>query len=393
MDYDPEYKPIIDFILEKLSGGNFPEYSKRDISLMTKLYNEISVGLVTARAIKSRGDMLKTIITGSQMTIPSPSRYLSNTVRQDIIDHQIKQYVYKYKLGDRNIKIVFGLLRSSIISDPELDLAAQKVCSWLAVCAKYAKARCGQKQHIYIYLGSHKKRFPRSNITSIGAKHVNSGFSTICQHTNEIIIYRQEEWFKVFIHETFHSFGFEPNENSERILSDYLKEKLPIKPRVRVSEAYVESWARIINSSYASILKSNDLKEYLTLVRFSLLVESIFAVIQASRILTFMNLSYSDVIDKTSVTAKTMYKEDTNVFAYYLLTASFIIRPYRFLKWCSKYNTTWLEFNNSPYAVDDFKDFINKCLRNNELINLYNETALIENGRNVGLRMSIVDVN
>ena len=91
MDYDPEYKPIIDFILEKLSGGNFPEYSKRDISLMTKLYNEISVGLVTARAIKSRGDMLKTIVTGSQMTIPSPSRYLSNTVRQDIIDHQIKQ--------------------------------------------------------------------------------------------------------------------------------------------------------------------------------------------------------------------------------------------------------------------------------------------------------------
>ena len=393
MDYDPEYKPLIDFILDKLSGGNFPEYSKRDISLMTKLYNEISIGFVTARAIKSRGDMLKTIVTGSQMTIPSPSRFLTNTVRQDIIDNQVKQYVYKYKLGDRNIKIVFGLLRSSVISDSELDHAAEKVCSWLSVCAKYAKARCGRMQDVYIYMGNHKKRFPKSNIISIGPKHVNSGFSSICQNTNEIIIYRQEEWFKVFIHESFHSFGFEPNESSERILSDYLKEMLPIKPRVRVSEAYVEAWARIINSSYASIVKSSDLKEYLTLIRFSLLVESLFAVIQASRILTFMNLSYSDVIDKTSITAKTMYKENTNVFAYYLLTAAFIIRPYRFLKWCSNYNTNWLEFNNSPYAVNNFKDFINKCLRNRELIKQYNETANIENTQAIGLRMSIVDVN
>ncbi|MAV56261.1 MAG: hypothetical protein CMI79_01835 [Candidatus Pelagibacter sp.] len=393
MDYDREYKPLINFILEKLSGGNFPEYSKKDISLMTKLYNEISIGFVTARAIKSKGDMLKTIVSGSQMTIPSPSRFLSKTVRQDIIDNQVKQYVYKYKLGYRNIKIVFGLLKSSMISDEELDHGAEKICSWLAVCAKYAKARCGQKQDVYIYMGNHKKRFPKSTVINIGPNNVNSGFSTICQNANEIIIYRQEEWFKVFLHETFHSFGFEPNEASERTLSDYLKEMLPIEPRVRVSEAYVETWARIINSSYASIIKSSDLNEYIALVRFSLLVESLFAVIQASRILTFMNLSYSDVIDKTSITAKTMYKENTNVFAYYLLTAAFIIKPYLFLKWCSNYNSNWLEFNNSPYAINNFKDFVNKSLQNRDLIKIYNKTANIENTQTIGLRMSIVDVN
>ena len=62
------------------------------------------------------------------------------------------------------------------MSDVQLDLAAQKVCSWLSVCAKYANAKCGINQHIYIYLGGHKKRFPKSTITTIGMSNVNSGF-------------------------------------------------------------------------------------------------------------------------------------------------------------------------------------------------------------------------
>ena len=40
---------------------------------MTKLYNEITLGNVTARGALARGDVLKTIVTGSQMTAPTPS--------------------------------------------------------------------------------------------------------------------------------------------------------------------------------------------------------------------------------------------------------------------------------------------------------------------------------
>ena len=55
MDYDPEYKPIIDYILEILSQGNFPVFTRSDTSLMTKLYNEITLGNVTARGALARG--------------------------------------------------------------------------------------------------------------------------------------------------------------------------------------------------------------------------------------------------------------------------------------------------------------------------------------------------
>ena len=37
-----------------------------------------------------------------------------------------------------------------------------------------------------------------------------------------------------------------------------------------------------------------------------------------------MNIDYNSVIDKTSVTAKMLYKENTHAFAYYILTAAFM---------------------------------------------------------------------
>ena len=89
-----------------------------------------------------------------------------------------------------------------------------------------------------------------------------------------------------------------------------------------------------------------------------------FSAIQAYRILAFMNIAYSDVINKGSVIAKTLYKEKSNVFAYYILSATFLSNPYRFLRWCGKYNTNWLQFNNSPYAVKEFEGFIKRSLHN-----------------------------
>ena len=103
--------------------------------------------------------------------------------------------------------------------------------------------------------------------------------------------------------------------------------------------------------------------------------------------------SYADVINKTSVVAKTMYKEKTNVFAYYILTAAFMFSPYRFLSWCGNYNTNWLQFNNSPYSVSNFESLINRCLRNRALGQLFIDTASVEGDLKIGLRMSVVEVN
>ena len=39
--------------------------------------------------------------------------------------------------------------------------------------------------------------------------HVNSGYTYTCKENNEIVIYREEEWLKVLIHESFHAYGLD----------------------------------------------------------------------------------------------------------------------------------------------------------------------------------------
>jgi len=392
MDYDQEYKPILDVILNQFDKGKIPDHSDEDTYIVGRLYDIITPTLVTARNMLRRGNINKQIVVGENMTVPHNSRYISETIRNSIMKNQRRQIIYKYNLDGRKIIISFGLMKGYERTDLEIDQYFISVCSWLIVCTKYAQNKCGQIQHVNIYLGGEKKIFPKSTVTTLGPINVNSGFSDICSHTNEIVVYRGEEWFKVFIHECFHSFGLEPSEINERRLSEYVKQILPIKPRVRVNEAYVECWARILNSAYASIYISSNRDDYLSLVRFSLLLESRFSIAQASRVLSFMNLTYHNILNKGDITAKTLYKEDTNVFAYYVITAALMFNPYRFLRWCSKNNTQWLRFNNNPAVVDRFEQLIHETMFDANFIGV-NDSFSILPGKSVGLRMTIVESN
>ena len=56
-----------------------------------------------------------------------------------------------------------------------------------------------------IYLTSFKKKMPRFG-EAFTSDHVNSALTYICNKHGEIIIYREEEWFKVLLHECIHSY-------------------------------------------------------------------------------------------------------------------------------------------------------------------------------------------
>jgi hypothetical protein len=53
-----------------------------------------------------------------------------------------------------------------------------------------------------ILLTSAKKFYPKDKV--FGPSNVNTGYSS-----DKVVVYRKEEWFKVFIHECFHFFHFE----------------------------------------------------------------------------------------------------------------------------------------------------------------------------------------
>jgi hypothetical protein len=143
---------------------------------------------------------------------------------------------------------------------------------------------------------------------------------------------------------------------------------------VRPYEAYTEFWARIINSLFCSFIKmkdKNDIQEFLTNAEFFINFERIFAFFQLVKVLDFMSLSYGDLY-KSSIKShhmrNTLYREDTSVLSYYVLTLILINNYQDFLLWCSRNNIAILSFKKTPKNLDEFCKFIEKKYKTKNML-------------------------
>ena len=183
----------------------------------------------------------------------------------------------------------------------------------------------------------------------------------------EILIYRKEEWFKVFLHETFHCLGldlsgFESKESREKIQNIFPLENIDI------TETYAEFWATIFNCLFCSyilldknIKKKEDLiEQFLQYSTFCIKFEQIFSLFQIVKILNFMGVEYKSLYRKDSISAsvrKYLYKEKTNIFAYYILKGLLIFNYNDFVVWCNKNNNRFDIFDDSDevYSIIRFR--------------------------------------
>jgi hypothetical protein len=77
-------------------------------------------------------------------------------------------------------------------------------------------------------------------------------------------------------------------------------------------------------------------------MEFCLQLERIFAIYQAHKILRYMGTTYKDIVLQS--TLNTRYQENTNVFAYYILTAIFLGAYPDFLVWCATHNLGVMQY-------------------------------------------------
>ena len=72
-----------------------------------------------------------------------------------------------------------------------------------------------------------------------------------------------------------------------------------------------------------------------------------------------MGLKYSDLYVKEGgnhdYLRTNLYRENTHVFSYYILTSIFMNQYIDFLLWCDNHNTSLFKFNKTDY---NFKEFI-----------------------------------
>jgi hypothetical protein len=291
----------------------------------------------------------------------SSNIYFPEHIQHYIQDYEDGQYVFTQKVAaDR----VFTLYISRF-TDENNDAAAtkdtytvlaQKMFSWLAICQKYSLRQCATNLNIFLYPTPFKKELPDSKLETLGPDHVNTALTKACVADSEILIYRKEEMFKVFIHESFHSFGLDLGEQPD--VCKALQEMYPIASTFNAAEGYAEMWARIMNCAYTAFHNcQNQFADFCLYLNFCLQLERIFAIYQCHKVLAFMGLTY-DNLHKDSNLAKSYYSEDTNVFAYYVLTAIFFSDVDGFLGWCLTNNTNLYQFNRTPATCQALITFI-----------------------------------
>ena len=145
-----------------------------------------------------------------------------------------------------------------------------------------------------------------------------------------------------------------------------------VESDVNLAESYTETWAKIVNCcfcSYFMMVDKYDETEFFVNFEFIINKEKAYSLFQLVKILEYMKLSYNDLISRRQG-LREMYKEQTNVLAYYIITGVLMNNYQEFLYFCYESNTKIFQFKNTNDKLNSF------CLL---IENLYKKKELLKN--------------
>ena len=337
-------------------------------------------GEISVRYI-SRTIGLKTVGPPMESYIPLPK------VRNYIRTCLQGCWIYATTINRRTVQLFFGILCDLDHNRKGyFDRVAKNMLVWLEMSQGSGPSTCAKQLSVYSFFTPFKKILPRDTYVVLGPEHCNSASTTSCTPTGTVVIYRKEEHFKVFLHETFHILGLDHSGPRNDALVTRMKRLFPISSKFRIYEAYAETWACFLNSLFCAeelaMLEREDLELYQKECRS---LEQEFALFQAGKVLDFMGLDYPQLYgeDQASWTARRyLFKEETEVFAYYIIKALLLHRAADFFRWCRRGGGDIFSLAGGRKNLAKLVDFIEKHHRDKAFI-----TAL----RSVGPRLTCLD--
>ena len=384
-------KKLMTFFIKNNHINHFHQTEKTN-HILAELYNDILesynylLSLKKEKGTKFYNLSIKNIQSVSQIT--SPNNFNSNSfpekIRKHIDETSFSEIVYHFHLFDKDIKLYF------IVEDTHVDLNIEKynkyvdyILLWLHILNQYASKKCANSLIVYFYFTSLEKKLPDSNILILNENHVNTAFTTTCPKDSEIVIFRSEEWFKVFIHETFHNFGLDFSDMNNDICTRQILSIFPVKSNVNLYESYCEFWAEIMNALFCSFLQLKDKKnmdEFLKNSEFLINIERTYSFFQLVKTLDFMGLKYKDLYTKnknSQILRETLYKEDTNVLSYYIIKTILLNNYQGFLSWSKRNNFSLLQFKKTIANQKEYCVFIDKNYKTKSMIEGIANTELL----------------
>lgn len=247
---------------------------------------------------------------------------------------------------------------------------------------------------INLYMGSDKKNVLGFS-NKIEPRHINSGyyFYDPQTETSNITIFRKEEWFKTLIHECVHCFNLD-FKSSKINFTTLFSDLFYINSNYVVNEAFTEFWARILNCamvSYFSLFQLNK-KNFKELYVMNLNTERCFSLYQSYKLLKLFGLQYSQIIDKTNEKiTKTIYKETTNAFCYYIITSILMFNFDKTLKWFTNENYDSMIFYKTERQIMIFCYYLKELSRSDKLLDFFNEIQKNDIHHNT-MRMSVFEL-
>jgi len=321
------------------------------------LMDEKDIIKVDTKEIKTLRELPKTELMDSS--------FIPSHIKDDILYNILGYMKMSLTINKLNVNIYYGIFdkkdfnRLKKIKESLLD--AMRIIKF---CTTYSSLKSMKSLNVYLYLTDKEKILPKNPILVLGPNNCNSAVTFACADNGKLLIYRKEEWKKVLLHELFHSLCLD----FSGIKYDTLKKKInkifDVQSDFEISESYSEFWAVMLNSCFISfkLLDSpDDIENFLLFVEFCIQLERMFSLFQMIKILHFMGLRYENLFKADGISTsfrKILYKEDTNVLAYYVIKTILLFYNDEFLKWCLINNNKILKFDKMPQNLNNFYNFV-----------------------------------
>ena len=380
---------------------SFIEYYSEKFSNRTELFIKSLIRkLDTARQkwLHNKTTVLTSLIQNPISMNNDIFMYIPNPICDSIQSDMFVQLSCTMKMHSRTIHVKLTLERR--IKPKSIERIFMKIYMWFCFVDEFTDATCSSNVHLFLYFTSHVKRKP-SLQTRIDRVHVNTAFTTGCNITTDICIYRAEEWFKVLIHESFHNLGLDfidldvgIQTKGNTILNKLFHTNIP---DMRFYETYSEMCGEFMNCVFYCFYTSKSLDHLDTIVHnihTCLTYESLFSMIQCSKILHHNSLSYSDIFENPIKMRR--YKEETQVFSYYILKCIFMNHFTDFLDLVSSWNTLKFPLTKKTFML--YLNMIKTKMKSDKMLfgmkdsEMWLHNNIIQNNFTYNtLRMSIIE--
>ena len=301
---------------------------------------------------------------------------IPDEIRTNIENIEQTTKIYEFKVKNRKVRVFFIFpVQGSQLNEKEMMKYIEKMFIWLSIAYKYSPVNCAKTLNVYLYLTDLKKMLPTIDASTIDWEHANTAFTYSCREEHitshnennnkdisEINIFREEEWFKVFIHETIHCLGLDFSHMDTGFSNSKINSLFNINVDVKLFETYTECLAEIMNTIfvvYYSVINTKYIEniDYIyEKIEENMKYEILFSLFQCVKVLDHYGLSYKNMYENTNENQELCkkYSENSPIFAYYVLKPILLFHINDFVDWINKNNKGSLSFTKTMENINNY---------------------------------------